>query len=222
MSNKDDGINFTDNILYRIETILKHSMNQEDLSNTTRDLISIIKPYMSDRLNEMYKEGRGSDYNSSLHRVRYSMLTLFDCNALPRARVKKENRHYTQMLDGGSKSVAGKIDLYYIMNKYLEFRNQINDQAQKENYQNPMVKLHNIINVGWAILSPYISEEDHEEWVQAKELTKDNAYEGKNAKIDLTSKIMDREGLQWNEADIDEMEYRSPEEMIKSLKKGDY
>lgn len=199
------------------------------------DLLYMLDSYMDDKLRH-YRDNSGQydldiedEYDENLHRVRTIALTLWNIEAIPSPRTNKQLKYAElspQRDEYGTSenSVAQTIDYRTTMMYYLDARRNLTEQVIKDKVNNPFHALHMFLDVGFALLSPYVTVSDYNRWqdscgnikekFRSDKDVRDVINKSKTDKIMIQSHIMDREGFQMQHRDVDVMGYDSEGEEI--------
>lgn len=236
MSNKqekDDNFSYIKNISKRLQNIIYLTTIQRDISPMCEDLLYLIYPYMSQDMKDYLNNGEElkDDYDENIHRVRTIVLTLYNIESIPSPNADDNRLKYKEvLLDKGKygttpHSVAQNVDFRSTLMYYLEARRRLTEEIIKESSKisNPYHALHFLLDIGFALLSPYVTEDEYDRWMESCERVKeqenvidnkDVLNESRREKIIIQSEIMDRQKFQMSYRDVDIMGEEPEDENI--------
>ncbi len=209
------------NIVYNhLFGIIKLATERRDIELHTDTLISILKRRFSDDIKDFYDERKEKDdYGRKIHKVKTIMLCLYDIDVLPISNLENERRYYNQFnpdQKGVSQSeIENDLIFKDLLMKYYYFLSRLSFKGDD------MEALKYYLDIAYALLSPYITENDRERWELSNYMIdidiedygipnmidRDfNEYNAVMLRIEILSEILGREGFQFKERTIDEMD----------------
>jgi len=238
LNNREDGnqFSFKRNISRRIQNLIYIASLQGDVSMIAEDTLYMLDDYMIPKLKKYRDEPSEfgieleSEYKEGMHRVRTIALTLYNIEAIPSPSLDRERLKYSDMApeinaySSDTNSVAQTLDWKTLMMYYLDARRQLTEKIELKGISNPYNSLHHVLDIGFSLLAPYVSNKDHKDWEEActglegnlgtTEEERLRLNESKNDKILIQGRVMNRERMQMSYRDIDVMGEQPEEENI--------
>lgn len=207
-------INFQTAIISHFAEISSTSFMGEDLNKVADHLYGLIYPYMDPEIDRKLWEDNvktSDEYEYMLNKIRICMIVLYRMGMLPT--VKYENRVFEKEitakrahLDDMAKQVAEEVYFKQILLMHVISMTTMYNKNMDFN-----LEMH--LDLLWMYLTPYITDEDMENWSLNYELHEDDPmrydrYYFIERKKRICMTVMDRAGFLWSRsaADADETE----------------
>lgn len=208
------NINFQTAIISHFAEISSTSFRGEDINKVADHLYGLIYPYMDPEIDRKLWEDNVKtmdEYEYMMNKIRICMIVLYRMGMLPT--VKYENRAFEEQilakrahLDDMAKQVAEEVYFKQILLMHVMSITKMYNLGMDFN-----LEMH--LDLLWMYLTPYITQEDLENWGLNYELHESDPmrydrYYFIERKKRICMTVMDRAGFLWSRsaADADELE----------------
>lgn len=215
---KATELNFFGVIHNHLFGLIKLSTWRQDTTPHVDALLSYLKPYVDDELDKFRCEAPGDEHGNRIHKIKIAMLALHRIGVIPHPSAGNKKRVYSSydkkeeegfgISHGG---ISNRRMFRQLLMKYYSLLSELTFAAFD------MEAIKYTLDTGYALLTPYVTEDDRKSWKMCNFLAKLDPYSAMKKRMEILSMIMDREGFLFQRRFIDEMtidSYEDYEELL--------